>query len=127
MSLSCSPAPNPYGFLDHCVLHVDVDSFFCQVEELRCPSLSGRPVAVQQHQDIIAVNYPARQAGVKKHMPPAQARSLLTAAGGLVVHVFTEPDGRVSYRPYRCGHTWLWITCRRINRHGCGVLTQFGV
>ncbi|KAF6250789.1 hypothetical protein COO60DRAFT_739178 [Scenedesmus sp. NREL 46B-D3] len=92
---------HPYGSPDHCVLHVDVDSFFCQVEELRCPSLSGRPVAVQQHQDIIAVNYPARQAGVKKHMPPAQARTLLSAAGGVVVHVFTEPDGRVSYRPYR--------------------------
>jgi nucleotidyltransferase/DNA polymerase involved in DNA repair len=29
-------------------------------------------VAIQQHQDVIAVNYPARQAGVKKHMPPAQ-------------------------------------------------------
>jgi hypothetical protein len=30
-----------------------------------------------------------------------QARSLLSAAGGVLVHVFTEPDGRVSYRPYR--------------------------
>ena len=31
--------------------------------------------AVQQHQDIIAVNYPARRAGVKKHMSPAEVRS----------------------------------------------------
>jgi nucleotidyltransferase/DNA polymerase involved in DNA repair len=45
-----------------------------QVEELRCPQLAGRPVAIQQHQDVIAVNYPARQAGVKKHMQPAQVR-----------------------------------------------------
>ncbi|WIA21172.1 hypothetical protein OEZ85_005479 [Tetradesmus obliquus] len=92
---------HPYGSPTHCVLHVDVDSFFCQVEELRCPSLAGRPLAIQQHQDVIAVNYPGRAAGVKKHMPPAQARVLLSAAGGLLVHVFTEPDGRVSYRPYR--------------------------
>jgi nucleotidyltransferase/DNA polymerase involved in DNA repair len=43
-----------------------------QVEELRDPSLKGKAVAVQQHQDIIAVNYPARAAGVKKHMLPAE-------------------------------------------------------
>lgn len=41
-----------------------------QVEVLRNPSaLQGKPVAIQQDQDVIAVNYPARQAGVKKHMP----------------------------------------------------------
>jgi nucleotidyltransferase/DNA polymerase involved in DNA repair len=57
------------------VLHVDADSFFCQVERLRNPAeLQGIPIAVQQHQDIIAVDYAARAAGVHKHMAPAQVR-----------------------------------------------------
>jgi hypothetical protein len=47
-----------------------------QVEVLRDPSLAGIPLAVQQHQDVIAVNYAARQAGVKKHMAPAQVQPL---------------------------------------------------
>jgi nucleotidyltransferase/DNA polymerase involved in DNA repair len=60
----------------------------CQVEELRCPSLAGRPVAIQQHQDVIAVNYPARQAGVTKHMPPAQVRlQQLFSISCCIVHV----------------------------------------
>ena len=56
------------------VLHVDADAFFCQVEALRSPngSLHGIPLAVQQHQDIISVNYAGRAAGVKKHMVPAE-------------------------------------------------------
>eukprot|EP00775_Hariotina_reticulata_P006163 gene6163-6401_t len=72
-----------------------------QVEALRQPGLAGLPMAVRQHADVIAVNYPARQAGVKKHMTPSKASAILSAAGGVLAHVFTEPDGRVSYRPYR--------------------------
>ncbi|MEW5316206.1 MAG: hypothetical protein WDW38_007588 [Sanguina aurantia] len=83
------------------VLHVDVDAYFVQCEALRDPRLLGRPVAVQQHQDIISVSHSARAAGVTKHMPPAQARRLLSKVGGEVVHVFSEAGMRISYRPYR--------------------------
>jgi nucleotidyltransferase/DNA polymerase involved in DNA repair len=58
-------------------------------------------VAIQQHQDIIAANYAARAAGITKHMAPAEARRLLRAVGGQVVHVHLAPGGRVSYQPYR--------------------------
>ncbi|PSC72656.1 protease 2 isoform A [Micractinium conductrix] len=71
------------------------------VEQLRDPSLKGKAVAVQQHQDIIAVNALAKAAGVVKHAPPAEARRLLAPLGGRVVHVFTADGGRVSYQPYR--------------------------
>jgi nucleotidyltransferase/DNA polymerase involved in DNA repair len=47
-------------------------TFTLQVEELRQPGLAGVPVAVRQHADVISVNYPARQAGVRKHMTPAK-------------------------------------------------------
>lgn len=36
--------------------------------------LTGKPMAVQQHADIIAVSYEARALGVKKHMPVASIR-----------------------------------------------------
>ncbi len=41
------------------------------------------------------------QAGVKKHMGPAEARALLRPLGGEVAHVYCEEGLRVSYRPYR--------------------------
>lgn len=61
----------------------------CQVEEQRQPHLKGKPLAIQQHQDIIAVNYAARAAGVKKHMVPAQASGMARAVHvcALLVHV----------------------------------------
>lgn len=83
------------------VLHIDVDTFFCQVEQNMHPGLKGRAFAIQQHQDIIAVNYAARAAGVKKHMNPKEARTLLSKVGGIVHHVHMEAGGRVSYKPYR--------------------------
>ncbi|EFN58875.1 hypothetical protein CHLNCDRAFT_140768 [Chlorella variabilis] len=83
------------------VLHMDVDAFFVQAEQLKHPSIQGKAVAVQQHQDIIAANHAAKCAGVTKHMAPAEARRLLKAVGGTVVHVHLAPGGRVSYQPYR--------------------------
>ncbi|KAI8472519.1 MAG: hypothetical protein J3K34DRAFT_457786 [Monoraphidium minutum] len=83
------------------ILHVDADAFFCQVELLRDPSLAGRPLAIQQQYDVISVDHDAQRLGVHKHMAPAQARAILEAAGGRLVHVYCEGGNRVSYRPYR--------------------------
>jgi nucleotidyltransferase/DNA polymerase involved in DNA repair len=41
------------------------------------PPSQGKAVAVQQHQDIIAANAAAKQAGVTKHMAPAEVTCLL--------------------------------------------------
>ena len=82
-------------------MYADVDCFFVAVEQIRRPALRHLPVAVQQHQDIISVNYAARAAGVRKHMDPAKAREILHPIGGQVVHVHTEAGSRVSYKPYR--------------------------
>lgn len=61
------------------VVLVDMDCFYCQVEEKLQPELSGQPVAVVQHNEwqgggIIAVNYAARAAGVTRHMRGEQAQ-----------------------------------------------------
>jgi nucleotidyltransferase/DNA polymerase involved in DNA repair len=72
-----------------------------QVEQQRDPSLYGKAIAIQQHGDIIAANASAKAAGVRKHCPPDEARKLLHAVGGKVVHVHVEDGHRISYRPYR--------------------------
>lgn len=75
------------------VLHCS--AIHVQVEQLRHPELQGRPVALQQHSDIIAANAAAKNAGVTKHIAPDEARALLRPVNGRVAHVHLE-DG------YRC-------------------------
>jgi hypothetical protein len=60
--------------------------------------LGGRPLAIQQDQDIIAVNYPARLAGVTKHMPVAQVHVFLGGGNSVCVQALVE---RVCWP--RCG------------------------
>jgi DNA polymerase iota len=50
------------------IVHVDVDAFYSQVEELRDPSLRERPMAVTQKYLVVTCNYPARARGVTKLM-----------------------------------------------------------
>ncbi|KAL4422612.1 hypothetical protein ABPG75_008809 [Micractinium tetrahymenae] len=56
------------------ILLFDVDSFYCQVEELRNPALRGRPLGVTQKYLIVTCNYAAREQGVTKLMGTAEAR-----------------------------------------------------
>ncbi|KAI9270751.1 hypothetical protein BDA99DRAFT_502608 [Phascolomyces articulosus] len=51
-----------------CIVHIDLDCFFVQVEQVRLGITSDIPAAVQQWKAIIAVNYPARAKGVKRMM-----------------------------------------------------------
>ncbi|KAJ6639097.1 DNA polymerase eta, partial [Pseudolycoriella hygida] len=64
---------------DRTVVLVDMDCFYCQVEEKFNPSLKGKPIAVVQYNawkggGIIAVNYAARDRGVTRHMRGDQAK-----------------------------------------------------
>jgi DNA polymerase-4 len=70
------------------LIHLDLDAFFCAVEELRCPELRGKPFAVggrpNQRGVVSSCSYAARQYGVHSAMPMAQA---LRACPGLrVIH-----------------------------------------
>ena len=60
------------------VVHLDMDALYAQVEAVRLgvstDPVAGPPLAVQQWDGIIAVNYPARAFGVTRFMRPAQAR-----------------------------------------------------
>lgn len=49
------------------ILHVDLDCFYAAVEQVRLGIPPEKPLAVQQWEGLIAVNYPARAAGVVRH------------------------------------------------------------
>lgn len=59
------------------ILHIDLDAFFCAVEELRDPDLKGKPFAVGGSPEgrgvVASCSYPARLHGVRSAMPMTQA------------------------------------------------------
>jgi DNA polymerase-4 len=59
------------------ILHIDLDAFFCSVEENNNPSLRGKPFAVGGRPDqrgvVASCSYAARMFGVHSAMPMAQA------------------------------------------------------
>lgn len=77
------------------IIHVDLDAFFCAVEELRDPTLIGRAFAVggppESRGVVASCSYPARRFGVHSAMPMAQA---VRVCPGLLI---VEPH----FRDYR--------------------------
>jgi DNA polymerase IV len=62
------------------IIHLDLDAFFCAVEELRQPDLRGKAFAVggqpQERGVVSSCSYAARQFGVHSAMPMSQALRL---------------------------------------------------
>jgi DNA polymerase-4 len=62
------------------IIHLDLDAFFCAVEELRDPTLNGRAFAVGGRPDergvISSCSYAARRFGVRSAMPTGRALGL---------------------------------------------------
>jgi DNA polymerase IV len=62
------------------IIHLDLDAFFCAVEQLRKPELQGRPFAVggrpEERGVVSSCSYAARVFGVRSAMPMKRALQL---------------------------------------------------
>jgi DNA polymerase-4 len=70
----------------HRILHIDLDAFYCAVEETRDPALRGKAFAVGGRPDergvVASCSYAARRDGVRSAMPMSQA---LRLSPGLII------------------------------------------
>lgn len=57
---------NDDNLWSRCILHLDIDCFYCQAEELDRKLSPLRPLAIGQKHIIVTCNYAARQLGVQK-------------------------------------------------------------
>lgn len=48
------------------IIHIDIDCFYAQVEEIRNPSLRTKPLGIQQNNCVVTCNYVARSYGIQK-------------------------------------------------------------
>ncbi len=85
------------------IMHVDIDAFFASVEQLRNPSLRGRPVIVGAGV-IASCSYEARRYGLKAGMPLREAMRL--CPGAVIL------DGHAQV--YRCFAERVFDVCREI-------------
>ncbi|PUU74742.1 hypothetical protein B9Z19DRAFT_1132677 [Tuber borchii] len=71
--------------------HIDLDAFYAQCEMKRLGTDENTPLAVQQWQSLIAVNYPARVFNVSRHLSAVDALKLCPQLR--LVHVATWRAG----------------------------------
>ena len=83
------------------ILHLDLDAFFCAVEEIRNPELRGKAFAVggrpEERGVVSSCSYAARKMGVRSAMPMGQA---LRLCPGLIIvpsnhHLYSEVSRQV--------------------------------
>jgi DNA polymerase-4 len=71
------PLPREESGPPQTILHLDLDAFFCAVEELTQPALRGKPFAVGgrpgERGVVSSCSYAARRFGIRSGMPMAQA------------------------------------------------------
>jgi DNA polymerase-4 len=82
------------------ILHLDLDAFFCAVEELHDPSLRGKAFAVggrpEERGVVASCSYAARRFGVRSAMP--MSRALRLCPGLIVLHHSHGSYGEMSDR-----------------------------
>ncbi|OJD19328.1 hypothetical protein AJ78_00687 [Emergomyces pasteurianus Ep9510] len=99
------------------IAHIDLDAFYAQCEMVRLSTPLTQPLAVQQWESLIAVNYPARAFNISRMLTAAEARKRCPQLITQHVATFREGEGadwgyrddaadcvttdKVSLEPYR--------------------------
>ncbi|KAL9009246.1 MAG: hypothetical protein Q9173_005710 [Seirophora scorigena] len=73
------------------IAHIDLDAFYAQCEGVRLGIAEYQPLAVQQWQGLIAINYPARKYGLSRHITITEAKKLCPNL--IMQHVATWKEG----------------------------------
>ncbi|CAI7888054.1 unnamed protein product [Closterium sp. NIES-53] len=102
------------------ILHVDLDCFYAAVEAVRLGIPRDTPLAVQQWEGLIAVNYAARARGVQRHDRVFQAKQKCPELQ--LIHVETvggapgagRNAGKVSLERYRAASQRVFAAFRRV-------------
>ena len=73
------------------IAHIDLDAFYAQCEGVRLGIPEDKPLAVQQWQGLIAINYPARKFGLSRHVTITEAKKQCPDL--IMQHVATWKEG----------------------------------
>ncbi|KAK3720010.1 DNA-directed DNA polymerase eta rad30 [Vermiconidia calcicola] len=79
------------------IAHIDLDAFYAQCESVRLGIDPSKPLAVQQWQGLIAINYPARAYGLNRHVPITEAKEKCPEIICQHVATWKEGDTKWSY------------------------------
>jgi DNA polymerase eta len=80
------------------IAHIDLDAFYAQCEMVRNNVPEDQPLAVQQWQGLIAINYPARKFGLGRHISATEAKKLCPEIILQHVATFKEGEDKWAYR-----------------------------
>lgn len=79
------------------IAHIDLDAFYAQCETVRLGIDPAKPLAVQQWQGLIAINYPARAYGLNRHVTITEAKEKCPEIICQHVATWKEGDTKWSY------------------------------
>ncbi|KAG5360818.1 N-acetyltransferase eso1 [Yarrowia sp. B02] len=83
-----------------CIVHVDMDAFFAQVEQVRLGLPPDTPVACRQWDGLIAVGYAARSSGITRHMRAPEAQKLCPELVMAHAASFKRGEDMWAYHPH---------------------------
>ncbi|KAM0325078.1 hypothetical protein ACHAQA_007617 [Verticillium albo-atrum] len=86
------------------VAHIDLDAFYAQCEMVRLNTPEDQPLAVQQWQGLIAINYAARSFGIGRHCTLTEAKKLCPDLIAQHVATWREGDDKWAYRDDAAAH-----------------------
>ncbi|ORY60633.1 uncharacterized protein BCR38DRAFT_459665 [Pseudomassariella vexata] len=86
------------------IVHIDLDAFYAQCEMVRLGTPEDQPLAVQQWQGLIAINYPAREYGIGRHCTIKDAKKLCPKLISQHVATWKEGDEKWAYHDDAAAH-----------------------